>query len=206
MYTVNFSSVCFFPEGLEDPIKGELPANKLKAIMSVVRDLHMGGCRAITCASNFPEVRRFIFNMLEELSKVSAWIHESKRSACRQGAMRALALCKVYNPFFELAQLLEGVPSRRADGRLFEKEDYQQAVRESRVEDSIIADDINVERFEPGYDEQGRKRLMPNPEPIDLKPLGFRMPMVNLSTPSVTPAPKSGVGKPDQVEESTPGK
>ena len=103
----------------------ESPANKLKAVMNVVRDLHTGGCRAITFASGLPEIPRAISNMLEELSKVPAWIQASKRSACRQGAMRALALCKIYDPAFEPARLVEGVPVRRADGRLFEKEDYQ---------------------------------------------------------------------------------
>src|SRR4051812_1900547 len=103
--------------------------------------------------------------MLEDLSKVPAWIQESKRSAYRLGAMRALALCKVYDPSFEPAQLVEGFPARTADGRLFENEDYQKIVRTTRVEASIIADDINVKRFEPGYDEQGKKRPMPTPQP-----------------------------------------
>ena len=98
--------------GLEDPIMEELPANKLRAIMDVVRDLHTGGCRAITFASNLPEVPREISKMLEELSKVPTWIQESKRSAYHQGAMRALALCKIYNPCFQPAHLVEGFPAR----------------------------------------------------------------------------------------------
>ena len=48
--------------GSEDPIMEESPANKLKAIMDVVWDLHTGGCRAITFASNLPEVPRAISN------------------------------------------------------------------------------------------------------------------------------------------------
>ena len=67
--------------GPENPIIEESPANKLRAIMNLlvqlVRDLHTGGCRAITCASNLPEVPRVISKMLEELSKVPGWIHES---------------------------------------------------------------------------------------------------------------------------------
>src|SRR4051812_30450502 len=55
-----------------------------------------------------------------------------------------LLLYAKYDPSFEQAQLVEGVPARRSDGRLFEKEDYEKVVRETRVEDSIIADDINV--------------------------------------------------------------
>lgn len=183
----------------------ESPANKLRAIMDIVRDLHTGGCRAIRSASNIPEIPKAIAKMVEELSKVPAWIRESKRSACRQGAMRALALCKIYNPSFELAQLVEGFPARRADGRLFMKEDYQQVVRETRVEASIIAEDINVERFEPGYDEQGQKRSMPTPGPVNLKSDVFRMSLASPSTPSAKPAPKSGVERSGLVRDSTPG-
>ena len=63
----------------------------------------------------------------------------------------------------------------------------------------------NVERFETSYDEQGQKRLIPSPGPVDLKAGGFRMPLASLSTPSVQPAPMSGAEKPGQVRESAPG-
>ena len=67
--------------------------------------------------------------------------------------MRYLALCKIHNASFESAQLVEGFPARREYSRLFKKEDYQKFVMKTRVEASIIADDINVGRFESGYDE-----------------------------------------------------
>ena len=132
------------------------PANKLKAVMDVVRDLHTGGWQAKRFVSVLPEIPKAISKILEELSKVSAWIRESKRSACRQGAMRALAICRIYNPFLKSAQLVWGFPTMKADGCRFVREDYQQAVKETRVYATLIAEDINVETFEPGYDEHDK--------------------------------------------------
>jgi len=74
---------CTFAGG-EDPILKESPANKLRALMDVIQDLHTGGCRAIRFASGLIEIPKSISNMLEELSKVSTWIREGKRSACRR--------------------------------------------------------------------------------------------------------------------------
>ena len=123
--------------------------------MDVVRGFHTGKCRAIRFSSNLPDIPKAIAKMLEKLSKVPAWIQESKRSACWQGAMRALALCKIYNPSFEPADLVAGFPAMRSDGQPFTREDYQQVMREVRVHATSMVDDINVERFELGYDEQG---------------------------------------------------
>ena len=78
-------------------------------------------------------------------------------------------------------------------------------MKATRVEASIIADDINVERFEPGYDEQGQKRSMPAPSPVNIKPGGFQMPLVDLTAPSVGVAPKPGLGKNGNSKESVPG-
>ena len=117
----------------------------------------------------------------------------------------ALALFKIYNPSFETVQLVEGFPARRADGRLFVKEDYQQVVRETRVKASIIAEDINMERFEPDYDEQGQKCPMSTPGPVYLRSDCFWMSLASPSTPSTKPAPKSGVERSSLVRDSALG-
>ena len=88
--------------------------------------------------------------------------------------MKALAVCKIYNPTIKPDLLVGGFPAMRADGCKFVREDYQRAVEETRVYATLIADDVNVEVFEPGYDEHNNRRMMPAPVAISLKSAGSK--------------------------------
>ena len=57
----------------------------------------------------------------------------------------------------------------RADGCKLIAEDYQRAMKETRVHATLIADDVNVEVFEPGYDEHDRRCPMLAPVAVSLK-------------------------------------
>jgi len=83
--------------------------------------------------------------------------------------MRALAICRIYNPNIETDKLVGGFPAMRADGCKFIVEDYQRAVKETRVHATLIADDVNVEVFEPGYDKHDERCPMPVHVAISLK-------------------------------------
>ena len=98
-----------------------------------------------------------------------------------------------------------GFPAIRADGGQFAREYFHQVTKETRVEASIIAEDINIGKFEPGFDEQGERRPMPTPGPVDLKSGGLRMLPGSPSALERQPTPKLRVDKPGQVNESAPG-
>ena len=46
---------------------------------------------------------------------------------------------------------------------------------------------------------------MPAPNPVNMKPGGFQMPLVDLTAPSVGVAPKPRLGKNGNSKESVPG-
>ena len=143
--------------------------------------------------------------MLEEFSKVPAWIREVKRSACRQGAMRAMEICRIYNPSIMLAQLVGGFPAMRVDGCKFVNEDYQQAVKETRVYATLIAEDINVEVFEPVYDEHDKRYPMSALVAISLKSSDSRTHPAGPSAQPLQVAPRPGIGGKSQIDRSVPG-
>ena len=92
----------------------------------------------------------------------------------------------------------------KVDGCRFVKEDYQQAVKEIRVYATLIAEDINVETFEPGYYEQDKRHPMPTPLPISLKLSASWIPQASPSSPPRQIAPKPNVERSCQVDKSTP--
>ena len=87
-----------------------------------------------------------------------------KTSACRRGVIRDFALCKSYYPGLDLDKLVQGFPELKADGSRYRKTDYAQVAKTVRHYATKIADEINLQGFEPGYDECNKKHPMPMPE------------------------------------------
>lgn len=58
----------------------------------------MGSSYCIMAVKHTKALPHYIMDMLKELSTVPEWTLELKRSACRQGAVHALAHAKAYLP------------------------------------------------------------------------------------------------------------
>lgn len=106
--------------------------------------------------------------MLKELSTVPAWIKIHKDSAYRKGVLRGLTLAKAYHPELRPELLAGGFPRFKVDGSEFSKEDYQAVLKETQHHACAIAQMIDLNTYQPNYDEQRRKISLQIPEPFEL--------------------------------------
>jgi hypothetical protein len=148
----------------------ELPLVKLKAVYKFLVQLYVGGAYCIMAIKNTKAPPHYIMEMLKELSTVPQWIQELKQSASRQGAMYALTRAKAYLPEIEPALLADSFPEFNADGSEFTNEDYVRCMKETRVAATNIAVGLDLEKFQAGYSEDGKRMSMPDPKPVELNP------------------------------------
>ena len=102
------------------------------------------------------------------LSTMPQWLELWKRSACRAGVMRGLALAKAYHPSFDPAPLLKGFPEFNSDGSRFDKKSYSQIMRKTRFVATQIANKMKLSSFQYGYDKNDEKVVDDEPRRVDL--------------------------------------
>ena len=107
----------------------EIPRVKLQAVYKLIEQLYVGGVNCLKATRNVPGPPRNIIDMLNELSTVPEWIKELKMSACRRGAMSALALAKAYHPEMDPALLAGGFLEFNADDTPFTEKDFQRVIK-----------------------------------------------------------------------------
>ena len=94
-----------------------------------MRQLYFGSCEVINTVCNWDNPPNTYHDVLGHLSTMPQWIELVKRSACRAGAMRTLALVKAYHPNVDPAPLVKGFPQFNVDGSQFDKKSYAHAVK-----------------------------------------------------------------------------
>ena len=77
--------------------------------------------------------------VIGHLSTKPAWLERWKRSACRAGLMRGLALDKAYHPNIDPAPLMKGFPEFNTDGTPFDKRCYSRVMKQTRHAATEIA-------------------------------------------------------------------
>lgn len=148
----------------------QLPLVKLQAVYKFLEQLYVGGVHCIIAVKNVPGPPRRIMDMINDFSIVPEWIKELKMSACRKGAMSALALAKAYHPEMDSTLLADEFPEFNADNTLFTKADVTHCVRETRPAGTTIAHRLDLTKFQVGFDEDGERMNMPQPKPFELIP------------------------------------
>ena len=76
--------------------------------------------------------------------------------------MAALSRAKAWLPELDLADIAIGYPSLKEDGTSFEQEDFAACVKEIRPVATLIADEADLTRYQPGYDAKNRRIPMPH--------------------------------------------
>lgn len=109
-----------------------------------------------------------VTHMLEAYSTVPAWVEAWKRSACRVGVVRALALVKAYYPKTEPAMLVNGFPEFKTDGSKFTGKDLKAINAQIRHSASLIAETLDVNRFTTAYDAEDKPIPFEDPAPFDI--------------------------------------
>ena len=93
-----------------------------------------------------------------------------RRSSIRAGAVAALSRAKDWLPELDPADIAIGYPSLKEDGMPFEQEDFAACVKEIRPVATLIADEVDLTRYQPGYDAENRRIPTPHYEVTSLVP------------------------------------
>ena len=97
-------------------------------------------------------------------------ITELRRSSVRAGAVAALSQAKAWLPELDPADIATGYPSFKEDGTPFEQEDFATCVKEIRPVATLIADEADLTKYQPGYDEENWRMPTPHYKVTSLVP------------------------------------
>ena len=142
--------------------------DKIKCMYTLVRQLYFGSCEVIKTVRNWENPPSTYTEVLGHLSTMPNWIQLLKRSACRAGAMRSLALAKAYYPNLEPGPLASGFPQFNADGTPFDRKSYSRAVKQTRHVATQIANGLKLNSIQYGYNEANEEIVDEEPQRIDL--------------------------------------
>jgi len=84
--------------------------------------------------------------------------------------MRVMALAKAHYPDIDPEKLAGGFPQFNLDNTEFSAKDLTAISKETRYAATVIAEELNLERFQQGYDKKGRRIDAPEPIPAILIP------------------------------------
>ena len=93
-----------------------------------------------------------------------------KRSCARAGALTAVSRSKAWVPDLDPADVARGYPTVKEDGSLFEQDDFVACVREVRPQATILEDETNIDKYQPGFDLDNKKMVTPSYKVTDLIP------------------------------------
>ena len=143
---------------------------KLKAVYTLVEQLCIGAQRALAAISPANQGPNRLSDFLKKLSVLHARFQEVKHSCARVGALTALSRSKAWVPDLDPADVARGYPTVKEDGSPFEQDDFRACVRGVRPQASILGDDTNIDKYQPGFDVENKKMATPSYKVIDLIP------------------------------------
>ena len=143
-------------------------ALKLKDLYLTVRQLYFGSCEIIKATRGFENPPRSMHEVIGHLSTTPAWLEQWKRSACRAGLMRGLALAKAYHPNIDPSPLMKGFPQFNTDGTPFDKRCYSRVVKQTWHAATEIAKTLKLASIQNGYNANNEKIFEDEPPRVDL--------------------------------------
>lgn len=109
-------------------------------------------------------------DVLKKLSILPARFQEVRRSCARVGALTALSHSKAWVPELDLADVAKGYPPLKEDGTPFDQDDFVACVREVRPHATILGEETNIDKYQPGFDVENKKMETPSYKVTDLIP------------------------------------
>ena len=86
--------------------------------------------------------------------------------------MYALTRAKAYNEDMDVSELADGFPELNSDGKAFTRDDYTRLRKETRSVATKLAQEVNLDRYQAGFDEAGKRIEQPNFKTVSLIPAG----------------------------------
>jgi hypothetical protein len=143
---------------------------KLKAVYTLVEQLYTGSQRALAAVALSNEAPTLLVDVLNRFSVLPQRFNELRRSSARAGAIAALSRAKAWLPELDPADIAIGYPSLKEDGTSFEQEDFTTCVKEIRPVATLIADDTDLTKYQPGYDAANQRIPTPHYKVTSLIP------------------------------------
>ena len=140
----------------------------LKAVYSLIEQLHDGALRTLVAISNGKKPPTLIKTVLEHLSTVPAQVEELKLSAARSGAITALSRAKGWQSELDPIEMAGGCPEFNDDGSIFEEDDFSKCVKEMRPLACQLAQEADLSKYHVGYDRNNVCMKMPTHDIMDL--------------------------------------
>ena len=73
-------------------------------------------------------------------------------------------------PDLDPADVARGYPTMKEDGSPFEQDDFMACVRGVRPQATILGDETNIDKYQPGFDVENKKMATPSYKVTDLIP------------------------------------
>ena len=143
---------------------------KLKAVYTLVEQLYTGSQHALAAVALSNKVPTLMADVLKRLAMLPQRFNELRRSSARAGAVAALSRAKAWLPELDPADIAIGYPSLKEDGSTFEQKDFTACVKEIRPVATLIGNDTDLTKYQPGYDAENQRIPMPHYEVTGLIP------------------------------------
>ena len=157
---------------------------KLKAVYTLVEQLYTGSQRALVVVALSNEVPTHLADVLRRLAVLPQRFQELRRASARAGAIAALSRAKAWLPELDPADIALGYPSLKEDGTPFDQKDFAACVKDIRPVATLIGNDTDLSKYQPGYDADNQRIPTPHYEAISLIP----PPRKHSFAPEVDPA------------------
>ncbi|XP_020151274.3 uncharacterized protein [Aegilops tauschii subsp. strangulata] len=143
---------------------------KLKAIYTLVEQLYTGSQRALAVVALSNEVPTHLADVLRRLAVLPQRFQELRWASARTGAIAALSRAKAFLPELDPADIALGYPSLKEDGTPFDQKDFAACVKSVRPVATLIGNDTDLTKYQPGYDAENQRIPTPRYEAVSLIP------------------------------------
>ena len=130
------------------------------------------------------KVSTHLADVLRRLAVLPQRFEELRRASARAGAIAALSRAKAWLPELDPADIALGYPSLKEDGTPFNQKDFAACVKDVRPVATLISNDTDLSKYQPGYDADNQRIPTPHYEAISLIP----PPRKHTFAPEVDPA------------------
>ena len=135
-----------------------------------MEQLYTGSQRALAVVALSNEVLTHLADVLRRLAVLPQRFQELRRASARAGAIAALSRAKAFLPELDPADIALGYPSQKEDGTPFDQKDFAACVKRVRPVATLIGNDTDLTKYQPGYDAENQRIPTPRYEALSLIP------------------------------------
>ena len=142
---------------------------KLKVVYTLVEQLYTGSQHDLVVVALSDDIPHLLQDVLKRLASLPQRIQDLRRASARARAVAALSRAKAWIPELDPADLALGYPSLKEDGTVFDGHDFTAYVKVIRPVATLIGNDTNLTKYQPGYDNENRR--IPTPPFDEVSPI-----------------------------------